>query len=133
MPVSQAAREAIKAPWTLYAGDFVNFDVTPGSDVPVLVLSDFTLKRLTAVGVTLTTDSQFVIELIRGASTVLVTLTSAVPYVAGVVLDSGDVDIDLDKDETLKLRVRAGDADTDDFGALRIEGLLQLVRDQSDA
>lgn len=128
----QQQREDLVIPWTLYAGDAANIDITPGNDYPVLVEANAKIKRLTAVAQGLTASSQFVVELLRG-STVLTTLTSAVPYVAGVIVTSGAINVNIYKDETLTLRVRATDADTDDFTGLRIQAALQPVADQDDA
>lgn len=128
----QQQREDLVIPWTLYAGDANNIDITPGNDYPVVVEANGKIKKLTAVAQAITSASQFVIELLRG-STVLTTLTSAVPYVVGVVVSSGAISVNVFKDETLTLRVRASDADTDDIFGLRVQAALQVIADQDDA
>lgn len=132
MELSDLIRKQALIPWTLYSGDLSNIDVTPGTDIAFKCPSTCALRRLQASAATLTAASQFVIELVRnsaGTPVVLVTLTSAVPYVAPVVVDSGDIDVPLFKDEPLILRVRATDADTDDAGGLMVMGTLQILQD----
>lgn len=128
----QEAREELVIPWTLYAGDANNIDITPGNDYPILVEANAKIVRLSAVAQAMTAASQFVIELLRG-TTVLITLTSAVPYVAGVIVLSGAVAVNIFKDETLIMRVRASDADADDIFGLRVQAGLQAIADQDDA
>lgn len=128
----QEQRRQLVVPWTLFAGDAANIDVTPGNDYPVLVEQDAKITRLSAVAQGITGSSQIVVELLRGAG-VLTTLTSAVPYVAGVIVLSGTIDVNIYKDETLICRVRASDADTDDVTGLRIQARLQILADQDDS
>lgn len=132
MEFSDLIRKEAVIPWTMYSGDLSNIDVTPGTDIAFKCPATSVLRRMQASMATLTAASQFVVELVRnsaGTPVVLVTLTSAVPYVAGVVVDSGEIDVPLFKDEPLVLRFRATDADTDDGGGVLVLGTLQFLQD----
>lgn len=121
---SDLDRQMLVVPWTLYAGDAANIDVTPGNDYVRTVPANCRITAVRASAQGITADSQFVIELLRGA-TIVATLTSAVPYVAGVVVESTGLDIKLSKDDALTVRVRGTDADTDDITGLIVEAALQ--------
>jgi hypothetical protein len=133
MPVSQAAREALVAPVTLFRGDATNITDTEGLALlpNYKVLSDCTLKRLSLDFATLTGGSQFTFTISRD-SIVLTSISTATPGVAGAPT-TVDVDIDLDKDDVLTFSVKGADADADDATGVCVEGLLQVLRDQSDA
>jgi hypothetical protein len=142
MPVSQAAREALVAPVLLFQGDATNIGDTesPGTvgvagpglaPITYKVLSDCTLKRLAVVCLTLTGSSQFTCNIVRDAI-IIASVSTATPGVAGTWYTS-DVDVDLDKDDVLGFYFTGSDADTDDATGVEITGLLQLLRDQSDA
>ena len=63
------------------------------------------------------------IELLR-ATTVIATLTSAVPYVVGVVVASTNLDIRLSMDDLFTVRIRGVVSDGDDLGGLVVEALI---------
>jgi hypothetical protein len=121
---SDLDRQQLRVPWTLYAGDLSNIDITPGTDIVRTVPFNCVLTSVRASAATLTAASQFVVELLR-ASTVVATLTSAVPYVAPVVVAATGLSIQLSEGDALTVRVRGTDADTDDAGGLVIEAVLQ--------
>ena len=136
MEISDLLRQQLQLPWTMFAGDLANIDITPGTDVTFKCPATMELKRLQASMATLTASSQFVVELVRnsaGTPVVLVTLTSAVPYVAGVIVDSGAISIPLFKDEPLALRFRATDADTDDAGGVLVLATYQPLQESDGA
>jgi len=128
MGLSDLDRQMIRVPWTLYAGDLSNVDVTPGSDIVRTCLQNCKIVALYTSALSITASSQYVVELLRG-TTVVATLTTAVPYVAGVVVSSTGLDIKFGAGETLTVRVRATDADTDDIGGLIVEALYQPLLD----
>lgn len=120
---SDEITQLLKIPWTLYAGDASNIDVTPGNDYVRTCPINCQITELRASAQGITASSQFVIELLRG-TTVLVTLTSAVPYVAGVILAATGLDLRLSFGDLITVRVRASDADTDDITGLIVEALM---------
>ncbi len=128
MGLSDLDRQMIRVPWTLYAGDAANIDITPGNDYVRTCPFNCKITALYASAQGITASSQFVVELLRG-STVLVTLTSAVPYVAGVVISSTGLSLQFSAGDALTLRVRATDADTDDITGLIVEAVLQPLLD----
>lgn len=121
---SDLDRQMLRVPWTLYAGDAANIDITPGNDYVRTCPFNCMITELRASAQGITASSQFVVELLKG-STVVATLTSAVPYVAGVVIASTGLEIKLFTGDTLTLRVRATDADADDITGLIVEAVLQ--------
>lgn len=121
-------RQELLVPWTLYAGDAANIDITPGNDYVRTCRMNCKLVSIQASAQGITASSQFVIEILR-ATTVVATLTSAVPYVAGVVLEALGLNIQLSNGDVLTLRVRASDADTDDITGLIVEAMLQPMLD----
>lgn len=128
MGLSDLDRQMIRVPWTLYAGDAANIDITPGNDYVRTCPFNCKITALYASAQGITASSQFVVELLRG-STVLVTLTSAVPYVAGVVVSSTGLSLQFSAGDALTVRVRATDADTDDITGLIVEAVLQPLLD----
>lgn len=133
MPVSQAAREALVSAVTLFRGDATNITDTEGlALLPAYkVLADCTLKRLALDFATLTASSQFTIN-IKKNGVALTSISTATPGVAGTPT-TVDVDLDLDKDDVLTFTALGADADSDDATGVVIEGLVQILRDQSDA
>ena len=132
----QLQREDLIVPVTLYAGDMPNVpDTEVTSFVNFFVFNNAVIKRLVATAQAITASSQFVVKLKRGGTsgTVLATCTSAVPYVAGVAVDSGAISVPIYKGETLTLVVNGTDADTDDITALLVQAGLQILADQDDA
>jgi hypothetical protein len=132
----QLQRQDTVVPVTLYAGDMPNVpDTETTSFINFFVFRNSVIRRLVATAQAITGSSQFVIKLKRGgvSGTVLLTLTSAVPYSAGVAVDSGEVTVPIYAGETLTLVVNGTDADTDDITALLIQAGLQPVADQDDA
>lgn len=122
------SRQQLRVPWTLYAGDLSNVDITPGTDMVRTCPMNCVITAVRASATSITASSQFVIEILR-ATTVVATLTSAVPYTAGVVVASTGLAIRLSEGDVLTLRVRGVDADTDDIGGLIVEAVLQPVAD----
>jgi hypothetical protein len=120
---SDEITDLLRIPWTLYAGDAANIDITPGNDYVRTCPINCRLTEVRASAQGITASSQFVVEILR-ASTVVATLTSAVPYVAGVVIAATGLDIRFSFGDVLTLRVRATDADTDDITGLIVEALI---------
>lgn len=135
MPVSQAAREALLVAVRLFQGDMANIDPTTltaaSGGKPYKVLEDCTIKRLSLDFATLTGSSQFTVT-IKKNGTAVCTIATATPGVAGTPT-TADVDVDLDKDDLLTFFANGTDANTDDATDVEIHGLLQILRDQSDA
>ncbi len=133
MELSDLIRQQLKLPWTLYSGDVPNVVAVAGNVIVNLKCpATMELKRLQASAAAITAASQFVIVLKRnsaGTPTTLVTLTSAVPYVANVVVDSGDLSIPLFKDEPLQVIINGTDADTDDITALNLFATVQPLQE----
>lgn len=123
---SDLDRQMLRAPWTLYAGDAANIDVTPGNDYVRTVPMNCVLLEVRTSAQGITASSQYVVELLKG-STVIATLTTAVPYVAGVVVAATGLQVNLYAGDSLTVRVRATDADTDDITGLIVEALIQLL------
>lgn len=121
---SDEITELLRVPWTLYAGDANNIDVTPGNDYIRTCPFNCRITAVYASAQAATASTQFVVEILR-AATVVATLTSAVPYVVGVVVAATGLDIRLSAGDVLTVRVRASDADTDDLFGLIVEAVLQ--------
>lgn len=137
MPFNDLQTKQI-VPVTLWSGDVPNVVQSTGGNVVATFKCPMTceLKRLQAAAQAITASSQFTVLLKRasaGTPVTLLTLTSAVPYTAGVVVDSGDVSIPLFKDEPLTLTVSGTDADTDDITALFVLASLQMRQEQDGA
>ena len=122
------SRQQLRVPWTLYAGDAHNIDATPGTDLVRTCPINCKLTAVRASAQAATSATQFIIEILR-ATTVVATLTSATPYVVGVVVASTNLDIRLSEGDVLTVRIRAVDADGDDLFGLVVEAVLQPVID----
>lgn len=118
MSLHELDRQLLVVPWTIYAGDLPNIDITPGSDAAaVRVARNMLLRELHASAAALTAASQFIVDIVasdRSGTPVIATVSSAVPYVAPVVAVSTGLEVRLNAGETLKMLVRGTDADTDD-------------------
>ena len=142
MPVSQAARELFLVPVTLFNGNAtdigdtespgtVGVGVVGGTPISYKVLSDCTLKQLALNYLTLTASSQFTCNIVRD-SIIIASVATATPGVAATYY-TADCDVDLDKDDVLGFYFTGSDADADDATGVQVTGLLQVLRDQSDA
>jgi len=133
MPFSDLQTKQIQ-PWTLFSGNPSAIDITPGTTLATFKMTHTCeLKRLQASAVSLTAASQFVIDLVRnsaGTPVVIASISSAVPYVAGVVIDSGEISVPLFKDEPLLLLIRGSDADADVATGLFVLASLQMRQEQ---
>lgn len=125
---SDSTTQLLRVPWTLFAGDASNIDITPGNDYVRTCPLNCRITALYASAQGITSASQFICELVRG-TTVMVTLTSAVPYVAGVVIAATGLDIRLSAGDVFTVRLRGTDADGDDITGLIVEALLQPLLD----
>ena len=135
MELSDLIRQQLKLPWPLFAGD-VNNITAAGYGINFKCPATMELKRLQFSAAAMTAGSQVVVKLIRnsaGTPATLVTLTTAVPYVAGVIVDSGEVSIPLFKDEPLQLQFSGTDADTDDFFAALVLATYQPLQESDGA
>lgn len=121
---SDLDRQMLLVPWALYAGDAANIDITPGNDYVTTCPTNCVLKAVYGSAQGITASSQFVIEILR-ATTVVATLTSAVPYVAGVVIAATGLTVNFSAGDVITLRVRASDADTDDITGLLVMAWIQ--------
>lgn len=121
---SDLDRQMLIVPWTLYAGDAANIDITPGNDYVRTCPANCRITAVRASAQGITASSQFIVEILR-ATTVVATLTSATPYVAGVIIESTGLDIKLSAGDLVTVRVRGTDADTDDITGLIVEAALQ--------
>ncbi len=120
---SDEITQLLKIPWTLYTGDANNIDITPGNDYVRTCPINCQITELRASAQAATASTQFVVQLLRG-TTVLATLTSATPYVAGVILAATGLDIRLSFGDLITVRVSGSDADADDLFGLIVEALM---------
>lgn len=125
---SDLDRKMALIPWPLIAGDLNNVVAVAGNSVVRTVVANCTIRELRAAAQGITASSQFVVQLLRG-TTVVVTLTSAVPYVAGVIVEATGLDIKLSKGDLLTVKVSGTDADTDDLFGFVVEAALQYLAD----
>ena len=124
---SDLDRQMLRIPWTLYAGDAVNIDVTPGNDYVRTVPMPCVLLEVRTSAQAITSGSQYVCEILKG-STVVATMTTAVPYVAGVVVAATGLQVQLSAGDVVTVRIRAADAgDADDIAGLIVEALIQAL------
>lgn len=117
-------RQQLLVPWVLYAGDAANIDITPGNDYVRTCPTNCVLKAVYVSAQGITASSQFVVEILR-AATVVATCTTAVPYVAGVVVAATGLTVNLSVNDVVTLRVRATDADADDITGLCVDAWIQ--------
>jgi hypothetical protein len=121
---SDLDRQQMLVPWTLWAADMPNVIAVAGLSFARTVVANCVITELRASAQAITGSSQFVVQLLRG-TTVVATLTSAVPYVAGVIVAATGLNIQLSKGDLLTLKVSGTDADTDDITGLIVEAALQ--------
>jgi len=121
---SDEDRQMLVVPWTLIAGDLNNIVAVAGNSIVRTVVANCVLTEIRASAQGATAATQFVVTLLR-ASTVVATLTSAVPYVAGVIVAATGLNIPLSKGDLLTVKVSGTDADTDDLFGFIVEAALQ--------
>lgn len=121
---SDLDRQELLVPWTLYAGEMNNVIAVVGNSLTRTVPMNCVLREVRASAQAITAASQFVITILR-ATTAIVTLTSAVPYVAGVIIAATGLSIPLSQGDLLTVKVNGTDADTDDIFGFIIEAALQ--------
>ena len=123
---SDLDRQMLVVPWRLVAGDLNNIVAVAGNSLVSTVVSNCVITELRASAQGATAATQFVVQLLRG-STVVATLTSAVPYVAGVIVAATGLNVQLSKGDLLTVKVSGTDADTDDLFGFVVEAALQVL------
>lgn len=121
---SDLDRQLLVVPWVLFAGDMPNVIAVVGNSQVHRVPTNCVLTELSTSAQAITAASQWVVTLLRG-STVLASVSTAVPYVAGVVAVTTGLSIALSRGDILTVKVNGTDVDTDDITALIIEATLQ--------
>lgn len=135
MFLDDETKQELILPWTLIAGDVNNIVAVAGNNMKFNCPASGVLRRLQISAAAATSGTQFVLKLIRnsaGTPTTLVTLTSAVPYVVGTIVDSGLVRIPLYAGEPLNLQLSGTDADTDDLFSVLCIASVQISQASTD-